>query len=132
MNHFDIIKSFHNETEWKKITNSDKAKNFFMLNRTMAIMYPLQAQGFNHIKMDPVSAVNWWRSWIIAKHETTPGFIYTQTGKKKKEAKKEIPEEVTNFIREKWEVSTREIEDLKEFYPKEFQKYCESVKEMLS
>jgi hypothetical protein len=132
MNHFDIIKAFHNEKEWEKITNSDKSKNFFMLNRTMAIMYPLHAQGFNHIKMDPVSAVNWWKTWILAKHPEGAGFIYTSTGKKKKEAKKEIPEEVSNFLREKWQISSREIEDLKEFYPKEFQKYCESVKEMIS
>ena len=130
---FDIIKSFNNEKEWIKVTNSEKSKNLFMINRIMCVMHPLQSQGFNHIKIDPVETVNWWKSMISKKYSTTPGFIYTSLARKeKKTLKKEIPKEVIKVICEKFEISTREIKDLMEFYPKEFEKYCISVKEMIS
>lgn len=129
---FDILKSFTNPTEWAKVKNSEKSKNLFMINRIMSIKYPLQANAFNHTKIDPAKTVDWWKRWIAGNYKTTPTFIFTSTGKKNKSVKKEIPEEVLRFICEKYEVSLRDLKHLKGFYPEEFQKYCESVKEMIS
>jgi len=132
MSHFDIIKSFHNEEEWNEISNTDKSKNFFMFNRYMAMKYPLQAHGFNHTKIDPAKTVDWFRSMFVTKKEPI-NFIWISTGKKEKAIrKKAIPQEVFKFLCEKYEISMREINNLMEFYPLEFQKYCESVKEMIS
>ena len=132
MSHFDIIKAFNSQEDWEKISNTDKSKNFFMFNRYMSMKFPLQAQGFNHTKIDPAKTIDWFRSMFIAKNEGI-GFIWTSTGKKEKEAKKKpVPSEVLKFLCEKHEISMRELNQLMEFYPQEFEKYCKSVKEMIS
>lgn len=132
MTHFDIIKAFRDDKEWENISNTDKSKNFFMFNRYMAMKFPLQAHGFNNTKIDPIKIVNWFRDLFVTKNVEL-GFIWTSTGKKEKAAKKKpIPQEVLKFLCEKYEVSMREMNYLMEFYPAEFQKYCESVKEMIS
>jgi hypothetical protein len=132
---FDIIKAFTRPEEWAKVTNTEKAKNFFMINRMMSIRFPMQANGFNHTKIEPARAVDWWKEMIASKYNSTDkpaSFVWTKTKKKEKEKIKPIPEEILTFICEKHEISMREIEDLKQFFPQEFQKYCDSVKEMLS
>jgi hypothetical protein len=129
---FDIIKSFTNDSEWKKVTETEKSRNFFMINRIMSINFPLQGNAFNHTKIEPAKVVDWWRAFIKSKYKTPPPFIWTSTIKKKKEIKKEAPEEVLRFICEKHEISMREIKDLQKFFPKEFMEYCENVKEIIS
>lgn len=132
---FDIIKSFTNDAEWTKVTTAEKSKNFFMISRMMSIQFPVQANGFNQLKIDPIQTVEWWKKMIASKYNSydkKPNFIFTKTAKKEKETKKIIPIEILQFICEKHEISMREIDDLLEFYPKEFYKYCESIKEMLA
>ena len=130
---FDIINSFTNEEEWKKVTNAEKSRNLFMINRILSIKYPLQAQAFNLTKIDPIQTVNWWKEMIGKNYTKPPGFIYTPTGKKEKKIlKKPIPPEVYEFLRERFEVCNRDLDYLLEFYPLEFQKYCQSIKEMIS
>lgn len=130
---FDIIKSFTNEGEWAKVSNTDKAKNLFMINRIMSIGYPTHAHAFNNTKIDPVNVVNVWRNMISKKYDKPPAFIYTPTNKKSKDSTKiKVPDNILRFICERYEISMREIGDLMEFYPKEFKKYCDSIKEILS
>lgn len=132
MDLFDIIKSFTNQKAWENVSKADKQRNLFMINRIMSIQFPLQANAFNNTKIDPESVVNFWRSFIASKYKTPPTFIYTSTNKKKKEAKKEVDESVSLFIKEKYEISDREIAELQKFFPSEFEKFCKDVKEVMS
>lgn len=131
-NPFDIIKSFYS-TNWDKISNQDKARNFFMINRICSIAYPLQADSLNHIKINPEKAIDFWKVFLTHKYKSYPSWIWTTTIKKDKEKfKNKYKEEVLDFIKEKNEISNREIRELIEFFPDKFQKYYKEVESLLS
>jgi len=82
---FEYIKVlFGKESEWEVLTNYDKAKNAFMINRFMSIKFPTQANLFNKLKTDPVAAAESWRM-MGRKYSRVPGFIYTKIKETKKE-----------------------------------------------
>ena len=64
-----------------------------------------------------------------------PKWIYTKTKKssaKKESGKKEHNfEETEKFIREKFEVSKRDLEQIKKFYPDKYNSWLLSVSEQL-
>ena len=128
---FDILKAFFVEKKWQEVSKQDKARNFFMINRMMGIQYPLQSNALNNTKIDPVSAVDYWRSMLVLKYKTTPGWFFTSSAKKDKIKTYSPPDEISSFIRSKYEVSEREIKELSKYYPKEFKKYCDTIKDLV-
>ena len=84
---FDYIKVlFGRDQQWNKLKGYDKSKNSFMTNRFMSIKFPIQANMFNALKIDPVGQAEAWRM-VASKFNRVPGFIYTKTKAKKKEKK---------------------------------------------
>jgi len=131
-NPFDIIKSFYSKS-WNKINDRDKSRNLFMINRICSIAYPLQANSFNNIKINPDKVVDFWKVFITSKHKTVPPWIWTKTQKKEKdEKKKEYKEEVINFIKDRYQISNREIEELKTFYPTKFNNFYKEIETLIS
>jgi hypothetical protein len=63
---FDIVKLIFNnkEKEWKSVSKIDKSRNFFMINRIMAIQFPVQANQFNKLKIVPAPVVDWWHQTL--------------------------------------------------------------------
>lgn len=130
-NPFDIIKSFYSK-DWEKVTNRDKAKNFFMINRICSIQYPLQANSFNKLKIKPEKVVDYWKLFVTHHNKRLPSWIYTKTIKKEKEKEeKKYKEEVINLIKEKYNLSNREISELKNFFPKKFDAYYKEIESIL-
>ena len=81
---FDYIKVlFGKDVNWDKVSNYDKSKNSFMTNRFMSIKFPIQANMFNALKIDPVGQAEAWRM-VASKFNRVPGFIYTKTKASKK------------------------------------------------
>lgn len=131
-NPFDIIKSFHTK-EWEKISDRDKARNLFMINRVCSIAYPMQANSFNNLKIRPEKVVDFWKFFITSYNKKTPQWIWTKTVKKDKEKeKKEYKEDVINFIKDKYQISNREIEELKKFFPSKFNAFYKEIDSILS
>ena len=59
---FDYIKVlFGKDPQWDKLKGYDKSKNSFMTNRFMSIKFPVQANMFNALKIDPVGQAEAWR-----------------------------------------------------------------------
>ena len=86
---FDYIKVlFGKDEHWDKVTNYDKSKNSFMTNRFMSIKFPIQANLFNSLKIDPVGQEEAWRL-VSSKFNRVPGFIYTKVKKSAKQKAKE-------------------------------------------
>lgn len=131
-NPFDIIKAFHT-SEWQKISERDKARNLFMINRICSIAYPLQANSFNNIKINPENVVNFWKILVTHQNKKTPSWIWTKTikGDKVKE-KKEYKEEILEFIKEKYQISNREIEELRDFFPSKFHTFYKEIETLMS
>ena len=80
---FDILKAFFNKKNWEDVSNHDKARNFFMINRIMGIAFPLQANAFNSTKIDPVSVVNYWKETLNTKYKAPPGWFLPPHKRKK-------------------------------------------------
>ena len=81
---FDYIKVlFGKDSQWNKLKGYDKSKNSFMTNRFMSIKFPVQANMFNALKIDPVGQAEAWRM-VASKFNRVPGFIYTKTKASKK------------------------------------------------
>lgn len=86
---FDYIKVlFGKDEQWDKVTNYDKSKNSFMTNRFMGIKFPVQANLFNTLKIDPAGQAEAWRL-VSSKFNRVPGFIYTKVKKSAKQKAKE-------------------------------------------
>jgi len=86
---FDYIKVlFGKDEHWDKVTNYDKSKNSFMTNRFMSIKFPIQANLFNSLKIDPAGQAEAWRL-VSSKFNRVPGFIYTKVKKSAKQKAKE-------------------------------------------
>lgn len=128
---FDILKSFFSEKKWEDVSKIDKSRNFFMINRIMAISFPLQAQAFNNTKIDPVPVIDFWKSTLNRSYKATPGWFFTATTKKEKTKNFMPPENVSDFIKNKYEISNREISELGKYFPKEFKDFSKGIEELL-
>jgi hypothetical protein len=130
-NPYEIIKAF-NTKEWNGIKDKDKAKNLFMINRIMSINFPLQANSFNHIKIQPEKVVDFWKVFMSHYYKKTPQWIWTKTQKGEKESSSyEYKEEVIDFIKEKYQISSREIKEMKNFFPKNFHSFYKEIEKIL-
>jgi hypothetical protein len=128
---FDILKAFFNKKDWSDVSKHDKARNMFMINRIMSMSFPLQANALNNTKIDPVSVVDYWKETLNTKYKATPGWFFTPS-KKKEKSKDFVPDEdVAEFIKEKYEISNREIKELCKYFPKEFKEFSKSIKDLL-
>ena len=86
---FDYIKVlFGKPQQWDKLKGYDKSKNSFMTNRFMSIKFPIQANLFNSLKIDPAGQAEAWRL-VSSKFNRVPGFIYTKVKKSAKQKAKE-------------------------------------------
>jgi hypothetical protein len=128
---FDILKAFFDNEKWKEVSSHDKSRNFFMINRMMGIAFPLQSNAFNNTKIDPVSVVDYWKETLSTKYKAPPGWFFTSTKKKEKSVSFSPEEDVSEFIRFRYEISSREIKDLGKYFPKEFKEFSKSIKDLL-
>jgi hypothetical protein len=131
-NPFEIIKSFHTK-DWEKISDRDKARNFFMINRTCSVAYPLQANSFNHLKIQPEKVVDFWKVFVTYHNKKTPQWVWTKTIKKEKEKEElKYKDEILDFIKEKYILSNREIKEMIEFFPDKFKTFYKEIESLLS
>ena len=132
---FDIIKTiFKSDKDWKTVGRNDKVRNFFMINRIMSIQFPTQANQFNHTKVSPRPVVDWWHNTLSGHYSKQPAWIFTSTKKKAKvEEKKsaEFYENAEELVMKKFEISKREISELKRFYPEKYQEWLKSINDQI-
>lgn len=129
---FDVIKTiFKKKKDWEEVGKNDKVRNFFMINRIMSIQWPVQANQFNHTKVSPAPVVDWWHGTMSNYYSKSPSWIFTKTKKKEGKETKKIDfseyEEAEAFVMKRFEVSKREISDLKKFYPQKYESWIKEV-----
>ena len=116
---FDYIKVlFGQDLPWKKLKGYDKSKNSFMVNRFMSIKFPIQANMFNALKIDPVGQAEAWRM-VASKFNRVPGFIYTKT-KASKKIKTWVPDpKALEFYLKINEIGERDFKEAMKHHPSE-------------
>ena len=90
---FDTLNALFTNKEYiNDLTKETIKQNIFMINRRIAIKFPLQAQVFNNSKTNAVDVLKFWSDFLYT-GQRPPGWIYTAGAVKsqsKKDAKKEM------------------------------------------
>lgn len=130
---FDYIKLIFSKDEksWNELSNTDKSRNFFMLNRFLSIQFPIQVAALSSIRIDSVATSDYWHRSLSSKFTKVPNWIYAKTIKANKEKKIEFPsKEMINWYCEKNEISYAEYDQTVKFFGDKFldeQKKLEKV-----
>lgn len=132
---FDYMKLIFSKDEksWKNLSNTDKSRNFFMLNRFMSIKYPIQANLLSHYKINPVSVSEYWHKSMSSLHSGSPKWIYTKTIKKKDlETKQNLPSiEMIRWYCEKNEISRKDFDQKVKFFGESFLSEIRAMEKVL-
>ncbi len=91
---------FKNKNEYKKLSNEDKEKFFFIINRKFARAFPTHAQFFNKKSIDKSNALDIWYQFFIKKGiKGIPSWYWTpkKSAKEKSIATKNEIEFLMNF-----------------------------------
>ena len=110
----DVVNAmFTNKDRWKSISNEDKEKNFFIINRYMCKKFTDKSKLFNDKLINKVSAMDTW--YIFMMDKPYPKWFWS-----KSEVKKEKPiisEDEMNYLMQTFDISENDIEMLNRFYP---------------
>jgi len=114
---FDIIKMmFTDVNAFNNLSNIILAKNFFMINRILSIMFPMQAQCFNNVEINQAEVIRTWQRFVTAKmgYGRVPGFVYTKGAKATQELNKldDISKENKESYCKHYQISLRDFDDM--------------------
>ena len=118
---FEITKRiFENPQSWEEVSNYDKKKYFFIVNRMFSIGHPLEVQALQHIKTSPVVVMNVWQRFMTKKYNKTPGWMFTKgvvKNKLEKEVKINLSEEIIRDYCRVYRIDYKSIKDSLKFFP---------------
>ena len=84
---FEVIGSiFTDKQKFSEYSNLTLDRNSFMINRMMAIQYPLQANALNVLNANGADIAKSWNIFLPQQYRN-PSFIYTKGSKKAQEDK---------------------------------------------
>lgn len=84
---FEVIGSiFTDKQKFSEYSNLTLDRNSFMINRMMAIQYPLQANALNVLNANGADIAKSWNIFLPQQYKN-PSFIYTKGSKKAQEDK---------------------------------------------
>lgn len=107
---FDLINlMFTNRKKYLGLSDHEKERNFFMVNRLFSIRYPKQAQMFNHLRTPGAKVVDCW-SWVAMQSNRVPKWFYTKTKKAAEKPKSKVKGKKKGFNPETYEPSEEILE----------------------
>lgn len=85
---FDFTKIlFERPGEWLDLTKGEKRKHFFIVNQFMSIIFPLQAQALNHIKINQEASMDFWQKFMRQRYNKVPFWMFIKGKVKRTEIK---------------------------------------------
>lgn len=89
MANFSIVDKMYSgrELDWKKLTIFEKESIYFIINRCMNMLKPMQAAELSRNKISEIGVVEYWQTILSKNYSRTPGCFYQVNPKKKKEEK---------------------------------------------
>ena len=133
---FDILKSLFSSKNVSELYTSEMFKqSFFIINRTIAIKYPMQANAFNLLKVNPIDTIKFWNTYLY-NGSGPQSWIYTRGTKKASEEKASTDSVSNSTIHEYsriFHIKECDIRTAMSFYPEEtiieLKKFENSLKE---
>lgn len=118
---------FINKDKYWEISDDDKEKNFFIINRKFSRNYPKIAQFFNDKNIDKPSSLDKW--YFFFKNEKRIPQWYWGNKNKNKISKKYLPETQIFELRERLDLSEYDIKFLYEYYNDDLKKYLKKIEQ---
>ena len=132
---FDILNAmFINKDIISNLTNESARQNLFMINRRLAIMYPMQAQLFNIGRLNAKDVIMSWSDFLYCGN--VPRWIYTPGAAKTKSSSKNLimQESVVKRFRTYYNIGRRDMDACIRLFPddteaelKEFVKFEKEI-----
>jgi hypothetical protein len=79
---------FKKKAEVLALSDYEKGKHAFMLNRLCSAQFPLQAAYLSQMGVNSARIVDYWINTLSKLYTSTPSFFYTKTSTKKLDEKK--------------------------------------------
>ncbi len=117
---FELIRvMFEDPHAYDAVSNTDKKKHFFMINRRMSIKFPLQAHVLQHTKIDEVAVVDFWQRFLTKQYKKTPFWMYVKGTKRAKEdkEKKTFKDTVMKQFASTYGYDERSVRDAASMFP---------------
>ena len=132
---FELTKAmFESPGTYADATKGDKRKNFFMIQRRMAINFPVQAHLLQHIRINMEASIDWWQRFLRKQYQKTPFWMFQQGVKKnqeKEEKKTKISGETISEYCQFYQKDPKQIKDAIKFYPEEMAKEMNDFTKMM-
>jgi len=105
---------FKNKDEYKKLSDEDKKKFFFIINRKFARQYPYHAQVFNKKGINESSAMDIWYYFFIKKRviNTPKWYWFKLSGINKNKSNDKYKKDEIDFIKKYYDLDDKSIEYL--------------------
>ena len=100
-----------NRDKWVSITDEEKSKNFFIINRYFSKIYPDKAQLLNQKNIDKVMGMDIWFHFM--KTQPYPNNFWSKTPK----VEKEIPEKEYKHLKRHLQVKEEDLDYLISKHP---------------
>jgi|WetSurMetagenome_2_1015567.scaffolds.fasta_scaffold1125754_1 hypothetical protein len=133
---FELIDiMFSNPKEYANVTKGDKKKHFFLINRRMAIQFPLQAHMLQHNKINDAATVDFWQLFVSKKYSKTPYWMFVKGVKKNKEEKEKktsIKEASIKKFATFFKYDIKTVKEAIEMFPEEMKKEINNFQKIVT
>lgn len=118
---------FKKKDQYKNLSDDDKDKFFFIMNRKFARKFPKHAHFFNSKNIDKSSALDVWYNFFIKQRTTDiPGWYWFKlSGKKEKST---VKKEEIDFLINYYEIKPGDIDFLIKYFPDELEEDVKKIK----
>lgn len=118
---------FKDKDKYQFITNEDKEKNFFILNRKFAYKDIKKAQFFNNKNIDKSSSLDIWFS-LFNNTTNIPSWYWQTKANKTTKAKPKFKKDEVDDIIERYDLSDKDIDFLILYYEEEMKETIKRLK----
>jgi hypothetical protein len=124
----------HTHSQYKKVSDKEKQRNFFIVNRRLAIKYPVQACRLSFNGINPMYAVDCWYAItkkLAVAHKRKPQWLWLKLAKAKKEKELKITNRAKEFYMDANGISEKEFNLALKYEPIKMQDYLKQVENYL-
>jgi hypothetical protein len=123
----DVLSAIFSKTEWKKVSETEKYSNFFMINRFLSIKYPVEINSCQIVglgKKNSARMLDCWNIILSSKYTRLPPWIWTKGGSKDKikDCTKDIDKSIIKKFQTDNQLSQKDLDFYAEMFPDDFRK----------
>lgn len=122
-----IDRIFINKDKYWEISDEDKEKNFFIINRKLSRNYPKIAQFFNDKYIDKPSAIDKW-FYFLKNEKRIPQWYWGNKNKIKNKKNDFLNENNILILKERLDLKDNDINFLYKNYNQELNEYLKKIK----